>query len=510
MPEGNKLIAKNTAILYFRLIITSIIGLFASRYIFKGLGADDFGLYSVVGSIVVMMAFINTVMVSTTYRYIAYEMGRNDKVAVNKVFNISLVIHIALAIIIIMLNETVGVYYVRNYLNIDFSRIEDAVFVLRFSIYATVFSILSVPFQGLITALEKFSVNASIEILRSILTLLTAIIILNFIGNKLRLYAVLMALMTIISSFLFFLYCYMKFKEIIKWNLQKDKRKYKEMVGFSGWIMIGAAASVGQRSLSAIIINSFFGTLLNAAYGIANTVNNIVSQFAGSLSQAAIPQITKNFSSGNNDRSVMLTAYISKYTVFLMLMLATPILLETNFLINLWLGEVPQYTIIMSQLIIVNTLITGLGAGLPALVQASGKIKWFQIILAGTSLLSLPLAYLLFKFGFPPYYIIITFIFTAIINVIVRQILLKKIIKFNTIFFLKTSYLRILYVSLSIIPLFFIVNLFQEGLTRFILSIIFSVLFVIISIVIFGLDKTEKNKINSSINTFKSRYGKNK
>lgn len=508
--EGNKLIATNTVILYFRLIITSVIGLFASRYIFKGLGADDFGLYSVVGSIVVMMAFINTVMISTTYRYLAFEMGRNDKVAVNKVFNISLVIHIVLAIIILLFTEIIGVYYVRNFLNINPDRVSDAVFVLRFSIYATVFSILSIPFQGLITALEKFSVRASIEILRSILSLLTAITILNFIGNRLRLYAVLMTLMTIISSLLFIVYCYIKFKDIVKWKFQKEKNKYKEMIGFSSWILIGAAASVGQRSLSAIIINSFFGTLLNAAYGIANTVNSIVSQFAGSLGQAAIPQITKNFSSGNNDRSVMLTAYISKYTVFLMLILSTPILLETKFLITLWLGEVPPYTIIMSQLIIVNTLITGLGAGLPALIQATGKIKWFQIILAGTSLLSLPIAYVLFKHGYPPYYIIITFIFTAVINVIVRQILLRKIIRFDTVFFLKTSYLRILYVSLSITPLFFLTIYFNEGMLRFISSSTLSVIYLIISIFIFGLDKKEKTKIALTINTLKIKYGKDR
>jgi len=510
MSQGNKLIAKNTAILYFRLIITSIIGLFASRFIFKSLGADDYGLYSVVGSIVVMMAFINTVMISTTYRYIAFEMGKNDKIAVNKVFNISLVIHICLAIIILILTETLGVYYVRNYLNVNVNRVDDAVFVLRFSIFATIFSILSVPFQGLVTALEKFSVNAIIEIIRSVLMLVISFSLLYYIGNRLRLYSVLMMVLTIISSLLFVIYCFCKHKNIVKWNYQRDGKKYKEMIGYSTWIMIGAAASVGQRSFAAIIINSFFGTIINAAYGIANMVNGIISQFSQSLSQAAIPQITKNYSSGNSDRSIMLAAYISKYTMFLMFVLSIPILLETEYLIHLWLGEVPRYTIIMTKLIIINTLISGLGAGLPALIQATGKIKWFQIILSGTSLLSLPLAYLLFKYGYPPYYIIITFIITAVINVFLWQVLLKRIINFDVASFLKISYLRVFYVAISVIPLFLLINYFDQSLLRFIFSSLLSVLYTMISILICGLDNIEKQKIKTFINNLKIKYARNK
>jgi len=509
MSDGNKLIAKNTAILYFKLIITSLIGLISSRFIFKSLGVDDYGLYSIVGSIVVMMAFINTVMISTTYRYIAYEMGCNNKEALNKVFNISFVIHIVLAIIVLIFTEIIGIYYVRHYLNIDTSRIPDAIFILRFSTYATVFSILSIPFQGLVTALERFSIRAIIDILNSILILGTSILLLYYFGNRIRLYAILMMILTLISSSLFAIYCFKNSYEIVRWKFQKDKSKYKEMISFSGWIMIGAAASVGQKSFSAIIINSFFGTILNAAYGIANTVNGIISQFSSSLGQAAIPQITKNYSSGNNDRSIAIAAYISKYTMFLLIIFSIPILLETDFLIGLWLGEVPDYTIIMTKLIIINSLITGLGAGLPALVQATGKIKWFQIILSGTSLISLLIAYILFKIGLPPYYIVISFIATTIINVFLWQILLKRIINFNVKYFIKTAYLKVFYVLLPILPLFILVNQFDQNLHRFILMVIISVVITLVSIYLFGLDKIEKEKANSIFKQLKIKYGRN-
>lgn len=510
MGNSNRLIAENTAILYIKLIITSIIGLFTSRYIFRALGADDYGLYSVVGSVVVMMAFLNTVMITTTYRYIAYEMGRQDNEAANKVFNISLVIHLALVFIVLILTETIGVYYVRYHLNIDSSRVLDAVFVLRFSTYATMLSIVSIPFQGLVTALEKFSIRAAIEILSSILTLGLSIILLYFFGNRLRLYAVLMMFITMISSLLFILYGFKSSYEIVRWNFQKDKYKYKEMLGFSRWIMLGAAASIGERSFSAVIINSFFGTIINAAFGIANTVNGIISQFSGSLSQAAIPQITKNFSSGNNERSQNLVTYISKYTMFLQLLISIPILLETDFLINLWLGEVPEYTVIMTKLVIINNLISGLATGLAALVNATGKIKWYQIVLSSITLSSLPLAILLFKLGFPPYYITVSFMIIAIIKVVVRQILLNRIINFDNWSFIKTAYLKVFYVTMCILPLFYLIKLFEQSFIRFIASLIVSTVLLSASIYLVGLDKLEKKKIRYAVIQLRNKYGKNR
>ncbi|HBT85783.1 MAG TPA: hypothetical protein DEB12_07745 [Porphyromonadaceae bacterium] len=503
MQGGNKLIAKNTLIIYVKLIINAILGLFTSRFIFKGLGAEDFGLYSVVGSIVVMMAFINTVMISTTYRFIAYEMGKGDTPAINRVFNISLTIHICLAFIIIFITETLGVFYVNNYLKIDPSKLSDALFVLRFSVIATVFNIISIPFQGMITALEKFSVRSAIEVIDSVFKFLIAFALIYYVGNRLRFYSLLIALIALVGPLLYFGYCKYYHKSLIKWNFQKDKFKYKEMISFSGWILFGAAASVGQKNGSALIINHFFGTFLNAAYGIASTVNSVISAFSGSLAQSAIPQITKSFSKGNRKRSEKLTAYISKYTALIMLIISVPILLETEFLITLWLGEVPEHTIIFCKLIIINALIQAMGAGLPAFVQATGKIKWFQIILSTTSLASLPIAWYLFKIGLPPYSIIITFIFTAIINLVVRQVLLNKIVAFDSFFFIKTSYFRVLLVIISVLPLFYLINFFEEGITRFILMFMVSIAYLIASIYLIGLDKDERNKIKSVVLNFK-------
>ena len=200
MNKENNLIFKNSAILYFRLIVTSVISLLSSRFVLEALGESDFGLYSVVGGIVVFMAFLNSVMMTTTNRFIAFELGKGSIGDVNKIFNISLVIHICIAVLVLVLTETIGVYYVLNYLSIDPNRITDALFVLRFSTYASFFSIISIPFQGLITAQEKFAVRATIEIIRSFLGLLAAISIIHYLGNKLKLYAVIIAISNFCSA----------------------------------------------------------------------------------------------------------------------------------------------------------------------------------------------------------------------------------------------------------------------------------------------------------------------
>lgn len=505
----NSLILKNSAILFFRLIVTSILGLFTTRLLVRGLGASDFGLYSVVGGVVVMMAFLNTVMITTTFRFIAFEMGKNNINGVNKVFNISLAIHLILGFIVVLLTETVGIFYVNNYLNIDPGKLFDARFVLRFSTYATVFTIISIPFQGLITAQEKFSVRASIEIIRAVLLLLVALSIYAFSGNKLRYYALLMMIVSSIVAFLFILYGKIKYRDFTKWEVQKDRVKYLEMIQFSGWIMFGAAASVGKTQGSALIINSFFGTLLNAAYGIAIQVNNLVQMIASNLGQAVVPQITKSFSGGNTQRSVRLVAYTSKYTCFLMLIPAYPILLETEYLLKIWLGDIPPYTIIFCQLIIINSLIDSLGGGIPALIQATGKIKYFQIILSTTSLISIPIAWFLFKVGYSPSYLIIAFVSTAFLNVILRQVLLKKIIDFDVEYFLKTSYLKIFYVVLLILPLFFLRDLFNPGLSRFLIFSLIGVSWLFFVVYVVGIEKNEKNMIKQIVLSFVNKNREN-
>lgn len=504
----NKTIAKNSGILYIRLFIMSIVGLFSSRIVLQSLGASDFGLYNVVGGIVVMINILNAAMISTSYRYIAYEMGRGDAEEINKVFNISLVLHLCLTLICVLLAETVGIYYIQHFLNVPAGRIDDAIFVFRFSVLAAIFSIFSVPYQGLITAQEQFLVRSVIEVMQVLLRLAAAVALLYYGADRLRLYSVLTALAIALTSILYIAYCRSKYPAMVLWHFQKDKDKYREMIGFSGWILLGAFACIGRVQGAALIINVFFGTILNATFGIANQVNQLILAFTQNLGQAAIPQITKSYSSGNVDRSMQLVCYMTKYSFFLMLLPALPILLETNFLLHLWLGKVPEYTALFCQLMIWNALIECLNAAVPAAVQATGKIKYFQILWSVVSLLSLPMAWILFKFGYPPQSILITCILTAFGNVAVSQILLKRQIHFDLKKFYRVSFLKIFYVIVCILPLFLIKNWYDESLYRFIFLSITSVIWFTIVVWVFGLEMKERVALKSGLTQIVSKFPK--
>lgn len=507
MSSDNRRIITNSLILYVKLFITSAIGLFTSRIVLQSLGAADYGLYNVVGGIVVLVNILSSSLSATSYRYIAVAIGQKQEGAVNRVFNASLVLHGGVIVIAILFAETLGVYYVTQVMNVAADKIGDALFVLRLSTCAVVASILSIPFQGLLVALEKFVVLAIIEVSACILKLLVVIGLAVYTGNQLRFFSVLVAAIAVATAVAFMGYCRRTQDASVRWRFQRDVAAYKEMLGFSSWVLIGGVSCVARIQGAALIINAFFGMTINAAFALANSLNQIVLMFAQNLGQAAIPQITKSYSGGNTGRSMDIVSHISKYSFFLMLLPAVPILLETEYLLRLWLGEVPQYTEIFCKLVIINSLAECLGAGIPAMVAATGKIKWFQIILSGISLLSLPIAYACFKRGYPAYAILVVQIVIVLFNVVVRQVMLKKIIAFDVKRFLTTSYLRIAYVLLFVGPIFVVKDFFQDGFVRFLALSCGGVLWTMLAIYMVGTTKREKVIASNGVRNIIKRFG---
>ena len=506
MSSDNTRIVKNSIILYIRLVITSVVGLFVSRLVLQNLGASDFGLYSVVGGIVILINVLSTAMTSASYRFIAFEMGKGNTAGINKVFNISLTLHLCLGLIVILFAETLGRYYIYNFLNVAPGKLGDALFVFRLSVLSVVFSVVGIPFLGLMTALEKFSIRVLIEVVSAILRLAVAILLVYYLGNKLRFYSVLNALVIVATATMYVSYCYRKHRDFVRWKFQRDRDLYKEMLSFSGWILFGACAALGKVQGAALIINLFFGTVINASFGIASQVNRLILTFSQNIGQAAIPQITKSYSSGNSDRTIQIVCYISKYTFFLMLLPALPILLETPFLLNLWLREMPEYTSIFCRLMIINALVGSLGAAIPAAVHATGKIKYFLIASSTISLSSLPAAFFLFKLGYPPYTILIVYGVAVLINVVVRQILLKKLIHFDVKKLTRVVYLKILYVVLAVAPLFAILPIWPAGAIRFITLFVVSVIWLFAAVYIVGIDKSERDIIHYRLSNLYSRF----
>lgn len=478
--------------MYSKLVLVSILGLFSARFVIEALGPSDFGLYTVVGSIVFMMAFLNNVMITTTYRFIAFEIGRKNISSTNEVFNVSLVIHIFLALLILILGETLGVYYINSHLEVSPDRVQDALFVFRLSIFSTLFNVLSIPYQGLLVAKENFSFSAIIEILRSLFTLIIVFIVLFFSGNRLRLYSLLICVLSLLPSILYYIYARKKYFKIVKWNFQKGIGKYKEMISFSGWVMFGAGASASEIQGSVLLINVFFGTVINASYGIANQVNTVVKSFAQSLNLTIVPKITKSFSGNEHNKMMKLVILTSKFSFFLILLPAIPILLYTDFILSLWIGNVPDYTGKFVQLFIVSTIVATMNAGIPAVIQASGRIKYFQLINGLLAICGLPISYYLFKLGSPPFSIAIVYLVISLVSFFINIIMLKKIIDFDVFYFSKEAYFKMVIVLLMLFPLALPSIFFSISMFRFIALFVFSEIWILLIVLLFGMSHLER------------------
>lgn len=508
----NKRIAKNTAVLYVKLILSVIIGLYTSRVILQALGASDYGLYTIVGGIVSMMNFLGITMMSVTYRYIVVEFGKGEEGDPRKVFNTSLVIHIALVLLLLIVGETFGVYYIINIVNIDSSKISDALFVLHLSLAATSFVILSVPFNGLIVAREKFVFTSVVEIGRTLLKLVMVIALAYYCGNRLRMFAIIMAIFNIILPVSMYIYCFIKDREIVRWQFNKKRSDYSGILGYAFWIMIGAVASMGQNQGSNMIINLFFNTVVNAAFGIGFQINNYVMMFVQSLNQAAIPQIMKSQSSHNTERSLSLIYGIAKIAFFIMLIPVVPLILNMDFVLKAWLKDVPQYTDVFAILLLLGGLIKCLGAGIDTSIQTTGKIKAFQIFYSIAYLLVLPVSYLLFYLDFPAYIIIVCTIFATISVLVFQTVYLSYITEFSIVYYIQHTIYPCLLVCICSLPLFLLKYFAENTILWFIISSLISVMWIITMIYVLGCTSEEKIIIKNSIRRIVklSNYGKSK
>lgn len=494
--NDNKRIALNTSVLYIKLIISIIIGLYVSRLILLNLGSSDYGLYSVVGGIVTLLNIAGITMVTTSYRYISVEIGKGENGDPNKVYNTVLVIHICLALLLLLIGLIVGIWYIDHYLNVAANKIPDAKFVFIVSLVTAVFAIISVPSNGLIIAKEKFVFTSTTEIIQSFIKLLLVVFILQpYIGNKLRLYAVLLALVNLTTPIAYTIYCIIKERRISKWNFNRNKGDYKEIIKFTWWILIGAVAFIGSNQGVAVIINLFFGTIINAAFGVANQVQSYILQFVRNLSQVANPQIMKNIGGGNEERSLHIVYKISKYSYFIMLMPAVPVLLSMKEILYFWLKEVPPYTAIFTALWLINGIIGCVSSGFDAVIQASGKVRKNQTGYAIINLSLLPIIYILYKLGFPSYSNGIVMMILTIITIAFQSYIMKNVSKFKVRDYLTQTIIPALKVGMVIIPLIPIRALFNDSLSSVIVFTLLSEFWILTSIYLLGLDTKEKDTI---------------
>lgn len=495
MSENTK-IAKNSLILYIKLIITTFVGLYTSRVVLLQLGADDFGVYAVVGGVVSMMGFLSSTLNATTYRFVAVELGKGNRDGVNNVFNSSLTIFLLLAFLMVAIGETVGVWYVKTHMNIEADKVGDALFVLHFVIATTFFSVLSIPYQGLVTAHENFLARVSIEIIKSILKLGFVLLLIYYVGNKLRAYAIIMMIVMFLSTLFYVVYCRRKYFEDVRWKTNRDKKLYKEMFSFSGWMLFGAFARMTEQQGGVIIINLFFGTVVNAAFGLASQVYNYMMLFVRNISQATIPQIMKSHSAGNSIRTVNLVYSINKYSYFILFCVSIPIILSIDPILETWLTDVPQYTKQFTVLMLINGLISVTGSGFGGAIQATGKIRINQILSSTVILLTLPAAYLFFNLGYPPYFITVSIIIISLFLRMLRAWILSSLIKE---FVLKDDFKKVLLpvtiVTITVLPQYYVRQYFGNTLYSIITFTGISIIWTLLTIYLLGLNGNERKII---------------
>lgn len=505
--SANKKIALNTIFVVLRLVVVGILELWLVQLSLKALGVDGFGLYNVVGGIVLIMNVVNTSMATTTYRYIAVEIGKKEKGNPNEVFNLNIEIYVVLCALFLLLVEPIGLFYVNNYLNVADGMVGAARAVFHVSIITTIISILFIPYQGVLIAMENFKVKIIAEVFWASIKVLGVIMMIHGDVDSLLIYSIIMLIAVIVRALINIVYCLHKYRDVVRLKLYKNWKLCKEMLFFNNWILLGAGISIYKSNGTAIIMNYYFGTAINAAFAVANRVQTTIAMFSDNLNTAAVPQIMKSYGGGDMNRSETLVNYISKYSFFLMFFIAFPIYCQLPFILKLWLGEVPKYTLLFTQITIILNLIGGLGRGIPALVQATGKVKWFQIASALIQFSSLPIVLLLYNNGAPPEAMLVVFCVIGFIGAIAQLSLLRAIICFDVKSMVMTSYVRALVVLIALLPALYVANKFPVcTIGGLLMSSIIAELYLVVAIFLLGLENRErKHIINYSKTIWKSK-----
>jgi O-antigen/teichoic acid export membrane protein len=418
----------NTGILYFRMLITIGISFYSTRLILNVLGKSDYGLFSLIAGIIVMLSFLNTAMATSTQRFLSFHKGKDDEEMQKKIFSNSLYLHIGLGVFIVALLELAGLFLFDGFLNISPDRISVAKTIYHYMSATVFFSIIAVPYTGSLNANEDMFWIAAVNITETILKLIIALLLYVISGDKLVSYGLLTAGIGVISFIMYAAFCYKKYPEcVLRGSVALvDKKMMTELTSFAGWTLFASVCAVARTQGTAMLLNVFFGTI-NTAYGISSQISAQLRFFSATLLRVINPQIMA--SEGANDRGKMLklSMVASKFGFFLMAIFSIPCIFEMPGILKFWLHNVPENTVIFSRLILLSTLINQLTIGLQSAAQATGKIKYYQLFTVSILLFNLPLSYVFLKMGFEPYWVMITFCIIDGIACISRLYFLKSL-----------------------------------------------------------------------------------
>jgi O-antigen/teichoic acid export membrane protein len=489
--ENNKRIAKNTLFLYFRSILTLGIGLYTSREVLAQLGVSDFGIYNVLGGVIVLFSFIQNAMSNATSRFFTFDLGKGDFEALKKTFNLSMVIHIFTALLILILGETIGFWFLNTRLVIPEDRMGAANFVYQFSVLSACLGILQVPYIVAINAHERMKIFAYFGIADAVFKL-AIVFALGFSPfDKLKFYSVLLFAVYIIMIIFYQIYCRRNFKEThFKWFW--DKKMFLERIDFGGWTMLQGTSVIAALQGVNMIVNMFHGVIANAAYGIMTQVTNAMTQFANNFFAAVNPQITKSYARGDMDYLHSLLFRSIKFSFLISFALAVPLVINMDFILHLWLKTVPEYAVVFCQIRVVDWCLCMFFIPISLTITATGKIKRFLIIDSILTIQNFIFVYILFKLNFSPTIVPIVYLMVNIVRIINIFFLAKSIINFKFLLFAKNILLRLLVLFIICLPLPIFINFHLENIRNLLVTSLCFLMIFIPSTYYLVLEKEEK------------------
>ena len=503
--NNNKRIAKNTLLLYFRMLFMMVVSLYTSRVILNALGVEDFGIYNVVGGVVAMFSVISGSLSAAISRFITYELGKGDQDKLNRIFSASVTIQMLLSFIIVVLIESVGVWFLNAKMTIPETRMAAANWVLQFSIVTFVTNLISVPYNAAIIAHERMEAFAYISIFEVLGQLLIALLIVCSPIDKLIFYSLLMSFVAILVRIAYGTYCKRNFNECT-YHWRCDKEVLGSMFGFAGWNFIGATSAILRDQGGNIVINLFCGPTVNAAKGISMQVNSAITAFVRNFMTALNPQITKSYATGENEYMMTLLFQGARLSFYMLLLLSLPILFNTHYILEVWLKTVPNHAVLFVQLILVFAMCESVSNPLITAMLATGNIRNYQIVVGGLQMMNLPLSYICLKFGFIPESVLIIAIIISICCLAARLYMLRRMIGLSPKLYARKVIVNIVVVTIlsSILP-YVISQYLNEGFSSFLVITALTFICTTLTILYVGCSQTERVIVIEKVSNLKKK-----
>ena len=491
---SNKIL-KNTLMLYSRQVLLIIVNLYSMRVVLNTLGVEEFGIYSVVAGIVTLCSFLNGSMASTTQRFFSYAIGKKNDQLLKSTFSVNLIIYLVIGFLVLFLLETIGFWFVNNYLNIPVDRMDSAITLYHYTVFSFLFGVIVAPFVAIIIAHEDMHIFAMVSVFEAVMKLLVVFSLIYLTGDKLELYGLLLLFVSICISFIYIFICKNKYFECQFRQLFWDKFLLKEILSFTGWTIFGQITTVIRYQAVTILLNQFFNPTVVAARAIAITVSSQINLFSNNFNTGMYPSIVKYYANEERKEFFSLIFNGSKLTFFLMWVFVLPLLVEMDFVLSLWLGLMPESTVFFVKLALIESLIISVSLPLATAARAHGKMKVYELSLGLMQISIFFTSYVFLSLGFPAFSVFIVAIAVNLLMLIVRIVIVSKQIELSIMDYIRKVIIPIFYlIVVSSISVFLFKESLPQGVIFSVLNILFGVIIATISMYYIGLDSEWRHK----------------